>query len=102
MKYILLSTDGPISLYEVPDKIAKNLCEYCIEFLKWKERAPEANRLKKGYFPEEEFIKYLNEVINPNYIYKSKFIKTIANTDEEKIEVLEVVEPYKDYPYFNF
>ena len=102
MKYILLSTDGPISLYEVPDKIAKDLTKYCIDFLKWTENGPENKRFKKGYLPEQEFINYLNSVVNKNYIYKSKLIKTIANTDEEKNQVLEIVEPYKDYPYFNF
>ena len=102
MKYILLSADGPISLYEVPDKIAKDLTKHCIDFLKWVEHSPKAKQMNKGYFPEKEFIKYLNDVICSNYIYKSKFIKTIANTGEEKIKVLEVIEPYKNYPYFNF
>ncbi len=96
MKYILLSTDGPISLYEVPDKIAKNLCEYCIEFLKWAEHGPEAKRLTKGYFPEEEFIIYLNTVVHPNYIYKSKFIKTLDNSTAD------IPNEYSDLPYFNF
>ena len=102
MKYILLSADGPISLYEVPDKIAKDLTKHCIDFLKWTENGPEAKRFKNGYLPEQEFINYLNNVANKNYIYKSKLIKTIANTDEKKSQVLEVLEPYKYYPYFNF
>ena len=102
MQYILLSTDGPVSLYEVPDKIAKNLTKVCNDFLTWVRNGPEAKRLKKGYCPEEDFIEYLNTVVDPNYIYKSKFIKTVAKTDEEKIQVLEVLEPYKGYPYFNF
>ncbi len=96
MKYILLSTDGPVSLYEVPDKIAKNLHKYCIDFLKWTERGPETKRLKKGYFPEEEFIKYLNTVVHPNYIYKSKFIKTLENSTSD------IPEEYRNLPYFNF
>lgn len=102
MKYILLSADGPISLYEVPDKIAENLTKHCMDFCHWVQNGPEAKRLKKGYFPEQEFIKYLNEVVNPNYLYKSKFIKTVAITDEEQIQALDIIEPYKDYPYFNF
>lgn len=102
MQYILLSTDGPISLYEVPEEIAKELTKYCIEFLKWAENGPEAKRFKKGYRPEQEFINYINNVVNKNCIYKSQLIKTIANTDEEKLQALEVTEPYKDYPYFNF
>ena len=102
MKYILLSTDGPISLYEVPEKIAKELTKYCNDFLKWTENGSKTKGFKNGYQPEPEFINYINNVVNKNYIYKSKFIKTIATTDEEKIQVLEVIEPYRNYPYFNF
>ena len=102
MQYILLSTDGPISLYEVPDKIAKELTKYCVEFLNWAENGSEEKKFKKGYRPEQEFINYINNVVNKNCIYKSQLIKTIANTDEEKLQALEVTEPYKDYPYFNF
>lgn len=60
MKYILLSTDGPISVYEVPKKIANKLTEYCLEFLNWTENGPKAKQFRKGYFPEQEFIEYIN------------------------------------------
>lgn len=102
MKYVLLSTDGPVSLYEVPDKIAKDLTKHCVEFLNWVHYGPEAKRFKKGYIPEKEFIDYLNSVVNPNYIYRSRFIKTLATTEEDKLRILEEAEPYKDYPHFNF
>ena len=96
MRCILLSADGPVSLYEVPDKIAQNLRKYCIDFLKWAESGPESKRFRKGYFPENEFINYLNTVVNPNYIYKSKFIKTLDNSTDK------IPKQYNDLPYFNF
>lgn len=97
MKYILLSTDGPASLYEVPDKISENLHKYCLDFCKWVHHGPKAQQFRKeGYYPQEEFINYLNTVINPNYIYKSRFIKTIEDS------TCEIPKKYKDLPYFNF
>lgn len=97
MKHILLSTDGLASLYEVPDKIAENLLRYCLDFRKWVHYGPKAKQFRKeGYYPEEEFINYINTVVNPNYIYKARFIKTIENS------ACEIPEKYKDLPYFNF
>ena len=32
MKYVLLSADGEISVFSVPDKVANNLQKYCLEF----------------------------------------------------------------------
>ncbi len=94
MKYIILSTDGPISVYEVPDKVAKDLTRYCVEFCKWVECGPKAKQFRKGYLPEREFIEYLNTVVNPNYIYKSRLIKTFEDDN--------IPEQYRNLPYFNF
>ena len=97
MKHILLSADGLASLYEVPDKTAENLHKYCLDFCKWIDNGPKAQQFRKeGYYPEEEFINYLNTVVNPNYIYKSRYIKTIEDS------MCEIPEKYKDLPYFNF
>lgn len=95
MKYILLSTDGPISLYEVPDHIANSLTEYCIEFCSWVQDGPKAKKFRKGYFPEEDFIKFLNTVVNPRYPHKSRWLKMFGDWNE-------VPKEYKDLPYFNF
>ena len=32
MKYVLLSADGEISVFSVPDKVANNLQKYCLKF----------------------------------------------------------------------
>ncbi len=97
MKQIFLSTDGPVSLYEVPDKIAENLCKYCNDFLYWVNHAPETEHFRKeGYYSEDEFINYLNTVVEHDCFYKSRFIKTIENSR------IKIPEQYKDLPYFNF
>ena len=95
MKYILLSTDGPISLYEVPEHIAVKLTEFCIEFINWTDKGPKARKFRKGYFPEEEFMNYLNTVVSPRYPQKAKWLKTFGYWEE-------VPEEFKDLPYFNF
>lgn len=95
MKYILLSTDGPISLYEVPDRIAEDLTKYCVEFCDWAHNGPKAKKFRKGCFPEQKFIIYLNSIVGPNDPYKAKFIKMLGY-------IHEIPEQYKDLPYFNF
>ena len=45
---------------------------------------------------EKEFINYLNGVINPEDIRKSRFIKTLEDSTEK------LPKKYKDIPYFNF
>lgn len=95
MNYILLSTDGPISLYEVPAHIAKNLDKYCINFCDWVQNRHKAKKFRNSYFPEEDFINYLNTVVNPRHPHKARWLKTFGYWDE-------VPEEYKDLPYFNF
>ncbi len=95
MKQILLSTDGPISLYEVPDKVAENLCKYCSDFLDWIDYAPETEHFRKeGYCSEAEFINYINTKIQHNCFHKSRLIRIVG---KEKIP-----NQYKKLPYFNF
>ena len=97
MKQILLSTDGPASLYEVPENVAENLCKYCIDFLYWVHDAPETEHFRKeGYYSEEEFINYLNAKVNPDSSDKARFIRTIENSTTR------IPEQYKNLPHFNF
>ena len=97
MKRILLSTDGPVSLYEVPDKIAENLLKYCKDFLDWVYDAPETEHFRKeGYCSEDEFINYLNTMVEYDCFSESRFIKTIASSR------LQISKQYKNLPYFNF
>ena len=96
MKHVLLSADGPIALYEVPDEIAENLRKYCLEFLDWIYYAPENEAFRTdGYFPEAEFINYVNTVVYPDITDKSRFIK--------EIDAISIIpEEYKSLPWFNF
>ena len=51
MRKVLLSADAEISLYLVPDEVADNLSEYCIDFCsKWLDNSPDAckYRIKCG------------------------------------------------------
>lgn len=100
MKEIILSADGDSIVYLVPDAVADNLREYCIEFCdKWLWNSPEAQqyRTKQGVcYNEADFISYLNKYIFPEQ--ESKFIKNLGWTDFGK----NLPSEYKSLPYFNF
>ena len=51
MKKVLLSADGEISLFSVPDEVAGDLEKYCMEFCcDWLHKSPDAAkyRVKMG------------------------------------------------------
>ena len=73
MKEVILSADGDSILYLVPDEVADNLWEYCIDFCD-----------------------NLNEWVFPNQ--KSLFIKNLGWTELGD----RLPEKYKKHPYFNF
>jgi len=100
MKEIILSADGDSVVYLVPDIVADNLSEYCIEFCdKWIWNSPDAKRFRIGdgvCYNEADFIEYLNQYIFPEQ--KSKHIKNLGWTNLGK----DLPPKYKSYPYFNF
>ena len=100
MKEIILSADGDSIIYLVPDDVAENLKEYCLEFCSdWLWNSPDAKkyRVDNGVcYTVADFIDYLNTYIFPDY--KSKMIKNLGWTDLGE----NLPEEYKDYPYFNF
>ena len=63
MKEIILSADGPSSVYLVPDDVATDLKKYCCEFCcKWIYQSPQKERFKRHggvCFDETDFIDYL-------------------------------------------
>ena len=71
MKQVLLSADGEISVYCVPDAVADDLETYCLEFsCHWLHESPDAARyrVKRGSavvvcYTEKDFIEYLNRYI---------------------------------------
>lgn len=100
MKEIIISADGDSKIYLVPDVVANNLANYCIEFCdKWMITSPNAEKYKinGGYcFDEDDFIDYLNEYIFPEQ--KSVFVKNLGWTDFGS----NIPTEYKALPYFNF
>lgn len=104
MKNILLSADGEISVYSVPDDIADSLREHCIEFCdRWLQKSPDAARYyvrdpdgEMGLcFDESDFIDYLN-----NFVCDTPSVLVERLTDV--YEYAEVPEKYKGLPHFNF
>ncbi len=95
MKEIILSADGECMLYFVPDDVADNLDEYCLQFChEWLNTSPDAEKYRFGAgfcYNEADFIDYLNEYIFPEQ--KSIFVKNIGWAIPNK---------YKNIPYFNF
>ena len=73
MKKVILSADGPVGLYSVPDVVADNLHEYCLAFCDWLNDSPDAAKYRHfskdiGTFlayTQEDFIDYLNKYVFP-------------------------------------
>ena len=99
MKEIILSADGPYYMYLVPDEVAENLEDYCIEFNIWLRKSPDAEkyRAKGGVrYCEQDFIDYLNKYIFPHQ--KSFLVKELDFINLKKF----LSSKYRDYPYYNF
>jgi len=101
MKYVLLSSDNNPSVYSVPDKVANDLINYCIDFChNWLNNSPHAKkyRLKGGIlcYNEHDFIEYLNQWIFPDE--QSVYIETLEFIQTKK----GIPEKYKDCEWFNF
>lgn len=103
MKRVLLSADGEISVFNVPDEVADNLEQYCLEFCRdWLHKSPDAEKYRTQIgdeigvcFNEKDFIDYLNQYICDE---QSALITTLTDVyvgDELPAE-------YKELPYFNF
>lgn len=98
MKNILLSADGEISVFTVPDKIADNLEQYCIEFRDWLHKSPDAAkyRTKVGVcYNEKDFIEYLNQ-------YKCDEQSALITTLADVYVGDKLPDRYTGLPHFNF
>ena len=91
MKYVLLSADTRPSVYSVPDIVADNLKEYCLEFEYWLQESPHAANYRDGGFDETDFVRYLNEWVFPDQ--PSTLVKTLG---------WRVPRKYRNYERFNF
>ena len=105
MKEVILSADGDSMVYLVPDEVADNLIECCMEFCQsWLVSSPDAEKYRMTTedgevglcFCESDFIDYLNEHAFPEY--KSRLIKNLGCTNLDK----DIPSKYKGLPYFNF
>ncbi len=100
MKEVILSADGDSVLYLVPDAVAENLEEYCLEFCShWLQNSPDAEKYRVGIgvcYTESDFIEYLNTYIFPDC--ESKMIKNLGWAEMGET----LPDEYKDYPYYNF
>lgn len=103
MKRVLLSADGEISVYAVPDEVADHLEEYCSEFCcRWLYESPDAAkyRVKMGslvgvQYNEADFIDYLNRYVCSE---PSVLIATLTGVFVGD----PLPEEYIGLPYFNF
>lgn len=102
MKNVLLSADGEISVFSVPDDVADNLERYCLEFCDWvhSNAAAEKYLVKtEGIacvcFDENTFIDYLNEYVCEE---RSTLVATFSGVYDE----CDLPEEYVGLPYFNF
>ena len=80
MKKVLLGETYSCNVYLVPNEVADNLGDYCMEYEKWVwGTSPEAEKLRKKHRPcpnDEEFVKvYLNKVKFPQY--ESKLVEEL-------------------------
>ena len=77
MKKVLLGETYSCSVYSVPDKVADNLREYCMEYCTWLQKSPEAKSARKKWrSPSDDgFIQYLNKFAFPQY--ESKLVEEL-------------------------
>ena len=103
MKEVLLSADGEISVFRVPDHVADNLEKYCLDFsCHWLHESPDAAKYRvdrgDGFavnYNEKDFIAYLNQFVCPE---PSTLVTTLSNV----FSADDVPEEYFGLPYFNF
>ena len=100
MKKVILSADGDSIVYLVPDDVADNLEEYCLQFCSnWLRYSPDAEKYRKDgilCYTERDFIDYLNAYVFPDC--ESKIVENLGWTNLGD----NLPERYKNYPYFNF
>ena len=62
MKHVMLSADSSPSIYSVPDIVADNIYEYCMEFCnKWLPESPDAAELDHAGHEDYIMVKELCE-----------------------------------------
>ena len=100
MKQVILSANGPKTVYAVPAEVAENLRKYCIEFADhWLRNSQDAEKYRVNgvfCFDERDFIEYLNKYLFPA---EKSFVVCPLGWIENKNDI---PEKYRDLPRFNF
>lgn len=100
MKNVLLSADGPVNVYSLPDEAADDLHKWIDHFYDWMQSSPEAARYRNIFpsgtiglcFNERDFIQYLNNVAFPDQ--PSVFV--------QEVEEDNIPEAFRSCPWFSF
>ncbi len=103
MKHVLLSADGAISVFSVPNEVADHLERYCLDFCcDWLHHSPDAAKYRVPMgntvgvcYNEKDFIDYLNRYVCDE---PSTLVVTLADVFDEK----DLPEAYAGLPFFNF
>lgn len=113
MKNVIISSDDDLLVYAVPDRVADNLNEYCLEYCaEWLWKSPDAegmrhigrdiagNEFTYVQYTSRDFIDYLNRFVFPDE--PSYFINNLGRFNSEEEERSGIPEQYKSCPRFNF
>ena len=102
MREVILSADGELMLYAVPDVVAEHLEDSCVEFCaNWLWKSPEAAKYRQKVqgitcvvYHEADFIDYLNTYLFPDQ--KSVLIRGLGCFPDE------IPAEYDRYPQYHF
>ena len=101
MKEVILSADGDLTVYSVPDAVAEHLEKYCLDFCRRLQNTSlgEKYKNKDGVYcyTEADFIEYLNRTVFPRE--KSVPVKNLGSPVWRGEEL---PEEYRGLPWFNF
>lgn len=100
MKKVILGSSNTSGIYLVPDSVADNLGQYCVEFRdSWLWKSPDAGRYRSRdglRYDESDFIDYLNQYVFTDE--NSRFIQDISEINFRK----KLPKEYEKLPCFLF
>jgi len=101
MKKVLLGETYSCSVYLVPDKVADNLREYCMEYCTWLQKSPEAESTRKKWrSPSDDgFINYLNRFAFPQC--ESKLVEELSGKCSYVQPNTNLPDQYRNNPEYN-
>ena len=101
MKEVILSADGDLTVYSVPEAVAEHLEKYCLDFCYRLQNTSlgEKYKNKDGVYcyTEADFIEYLNQHVFPRE--KSVPVKNLGPSVWWGVEL---PDEYRGLPWFNF